>query len=148
MLAGAMAALLLSGCTVAVDDWQESVGDLPVYPGAKALTAPAPAIAGVSFTGSFADTTTDGSQFATEDDVDLVLQFYRDAMRSYGRRFECRGAVNVQARGRTEELRCIPSGASDSVQIAASVPGRHAIVRVTPAVNGATFTLLNVRTRH
>ena len=148
ILAGATAALLVCGCSVAVDDWQERVRDLPVYPGARVVTASVPSTAGLSFTGSFADTTTYSSHFATDDDVDLVLQFYRDVLGGYGARFECRGTVNVQARGGTEKLRCIGRGASDSLQLAASVPGRHAVVRVTPGVNGSTFTLMNVRTRH
>ena len=147
IVAGATAALLVSGCTVAVDDWQESQRDLPVYPGAKAVTQPPPP-AGVSFTGSFADTRTYSSHFATDDGIDLVLQFYRDAMRNYGAPFECRGTVNLRARGHTEELRCIPGGVSDSVQLVGSLPGHYALVRVTPAVAGTTFTLVNVRTRH
>lgn len=147
ILAGATAALLVCGCSVAVDDWQESVRDLPVYPGAKVVTPSLPSTAGVSFTGSFADTTAYSAHFATDDDVDLVLQFYRDVMAGYGARFECRGTVNVQARGRTEELRCIGRGASASVQLVTSVPGHHSVVRVTPGTNGSAFTLMNVRTR-
>lgn len=147
ILAGAAAALLVSGCTVAVDDWQESMRDLPVYPGAKAVTPPPPP-AGVSFTGSFADTRTYSSHFATDDEVDLVLQFYRDAMRNYGAPFECRGTVNLRARGHAEELRCIRGRVSDSLQLVGSVRGHYALVRVTAAVTGTTFTLVSVRTRH
>jgi hypothetical protein len=166
MLAGATAALLVSGCTVAVDDRHETVRaghvqtvsvvdpdrpesppDLPVYPGAQAVTPPPPPPE-VSFTGRFADTATYSSQFATDDGADLVLEFYRDAIRDYDARFECRGTVNVRARGGAEELRCIYGGVADSVQLGVSVPGHHALVRVTPAVTGSTFTLVNVRTRH
>jgi hypothetical protein len=167
MLVGAAAAAFVSGCTVAVDDRHETVRsgraqtavsvfnpdrpesppDLPVYPGAKAVTPPPPPF-NVSFSGRFAATSAYSSHFATDDGVGLVLQFYRDAMRNYSERFECRGTVNVRARGGTEELRCIPHGGSDSVQLAVSVPGHHAVVRVAPAVTGSTFTLVNVRTRH
>jgi hypothetical protein len=164
-LAGAAAALLVSSCNVGID-WHEtrvarvqtavsafnpgrpgSPSGLPVYPRAKAVT-PAPGRTDVSFTGRFADTRTYSSHFATDDGVDLVLQFYRGAMRNYGARFECRGTVNVRARGGTEELRCIDRGATDSVQLAASEPGHHALVRITPAVTGSTFTLVSVRTSH
>jgi hypothetical protein len=166
MLAGAAAALLVSGCTVAVDrqettrvrmqtaesvfnpDRPESPQDLPVYPGAKAVRPLPPSTAGVSFTGRYADTRTYSSHFATDYGVDVVLQFYRDALRKLGAPVECRGTINVQARGRTEELRCIPRGASDAMQLAVAVPGHHAVVRVAPAVTGSTFTLVNVRTRH
>lgn len=165
-LAGAAAALLVSGCTIGVDwhetrvvrvqtaasavnpDRPDSPAGLPVYPRARAATPAPPIPADVSFTGSFADTRTYSSHFATDDGVDLVLQFYRDTMRNYGARFECRGTVNVRARGGTEELRCIRRETSDSVQLAVSLPGRHALVRVTPAATGSTFTLVNVRTRH
>lgn len=164
-LAGAAAALLVSGCTVAVD-WQETravrvqtaaalrpdqpeaQAELPVYPGAKAVTPAHLLPPAVSFTGRFADAGTYSSHFATDDSADLVLQFYRDAMQKYGARLECRGTMNLRARGRTEELRCIRRGASDSVQLAVSELGHHALVRVTPAVTGATFTVVNVRTRH
>lgn len=168
MFAGASAALLVSGCRVAVDrqesvravrvettvsvfnaDQPEPPPELPVYPRAKVVTPPLPpSTADVSFTGRFADTRTYSSHFATDDGVDLVLQFYRDAMGNHSARFECRGTVNVRARGRTEELRCIRGGASDSVQLGVSVSGHHALVRVTPAGTGSTFTLVNVRTRH
>jgi hypothetical protein len=165
LVAGAAAALLVSGCSVGVDwhetrvvrvqtaasavnpDRTESPAGLPVYPRARAAT-PAPPLADVSFTGSFADTSTYSSHFATDDGVDRVLQFYRDTMRNYGARFECRGTVNVRARGGTEELRCIHRGDSDSVHLAVSVRGHHALVRVTPAVIGSTFTLVNVRATH
>ena len=77
-----------------------------------------------------------------------MLPPYRYAMRNYGARFECRGTINVRGRGRTDELGCIRRDASDSVQLAVSEPGHHALVRVTPAVTGSTFTLVSVRTRH
>ena len=169
VFAGAAATLIVYGCAVDVDHResirtvraQTPVGvfkldrpsspaiDLPVYPRANRTTPRVPVPpAVVSFTGRFADIGTRSSHFATHDGVDLVLQFYRDVMRTYSALLECRGTINVRARGRTEELRCIDRGTSDSVQLAVSMPSHHAVVSVKPAGTGSTFTVVNVRTRH
>lgn len=156
MCAGALAALVASGCALDVERRESTrtvrlrtpALDLPVYPRAKAVAARFSVPPAVSFTGRFADTAAHSSHFATDDGVDLVLRFYRDAVRKRGESLECRGTINVRAHGRTEDLRCV-RGASESVQLAVSpVPGHHAVVSVTPAVTGSTFTLVNVRTKH
>ena len=122
---------------------------LPRYPHATTLTATRPPRPDdVSFTGRFADTRIQSLRFVTDDDVDLVLRFYREAMREHGAPLGCRGTINVRAQGHTEELRCIHRAASESVQLVVSVPGDHAVVSVAPAATGSTFTLMNVRTRH
>jgi hypothetical protein len=156
LLAGAAAALLVSGCRLDVT-WRDRMPTgglesppihLPVYPRAIAVTPPLPSPPdGVSFTGRFADTSIQSWQFATGDDVDRVLYFYRDAMRTHGAPLVCRGTINVRATRRTQELRCLGRGARDSVQLAVSVPGQYAVVSVRSAGIGSTFTLMNVGTR-
>ena len=156
LLAGAAAALLVSGCGLDVT-WRDSTRTdgpesppirLPVYPRALAVTPPLPSPPeGVSFTGRFADTSVRSWQFATSDDVSRVVYFYRDAMQRYGSALVCRGTINVRATRRTQELRCLGGGAPHSVQLAVSVPGRHAVVSVRPAGTGSTFTVVNVGTR-
>ena len=154
LLAGATA-LLVSGCGLDVT-WRDSMRTdgpesppihLPVYPRAIAIKPLPSPPDGVSFTGRFADTSIHSSEFATRDDVNRVLYFYRDAMRRHGAPLVCRGTINVRATRRTEELRCLGRRAHDSIQLAVSVPGQHAIVSVRPVGAGSTFTLVNVGTR-
>jgi hypothetical protein len=140
----------ITSCTIEVRRDQEHMGqrvDLAVYPDARLATWEEPAAAYVSFSGTFADTHVVSRSFDSDDVPEVILQFYRNAMRAYGAVTECRGTINVRRRRGIEKLVCIERPASPAVQLAVAVDGRHPIVVVKPRGTAARFAILYVHTR-
>jgi hypothetical protein len=122
---------------------------LRVYPGARPLRdSDDPESANVNVSSRWFDVRVVAAKYASPDDQDKILEFYRKEMRTYGAVTECRGEVDF--RGRTHERRavCQERPLSRDVQLVTGTEDRQRVVAVKPRGTGSEFSLVYVNTRN
>jgi hypothetical protein len=144
-LAVALIAVSVTACSMDIDrnvDARDT--GLPGYPGARLVQdTDGPESARVSIDTSLFGLGVVAAEFETDDGVETVLAFYRDAMQQYGAVTECRGDIQFK----DDRAVCDPEPASDEVQLVTGTEGDQRIVAVKPRGAGSEFAVVHVRTR-
>ena len=170
-LAAAFASvLLLGGCLVERDDQpggrknvdiHTPVGDLsvvndskapdtglPVYPGARVQRKDDHSeSANVNIDTSFFGVKVAAATFESDDAPGAIVDFYRNAMRTYGPVTECRGDVDFRGRPGSKEPVCREKASSRELQLVAGTEDRQRVVSVKPRGSGSEFAVVHVETR-
>jgi hypothetical protein len=78
---------------------------------------------------------------------DVILDFYRREMRTYGPVTECRGDVDFKGGAGSRRVVCNEKPAADEVQLVTGTEDRQRVVSVKPRGAGSEFSLVYVNTR-
>jgi len=171
ILAGALPALFLGGCSI--DVREEEQGDrkrvdirtpvggmrvntnvdtpatgLAVYPGARPLqNGDEPRSADVDISASVFGVRVLAAKFRSDDAPGDIVDFYRKELGAYGAVTECKGNIDFRGRGGSEEVVCKPKLASRSIQLVAGTKEQHRLVSIEPRRGGSEFAVVYIRTR-
>jgi hypothetical protein len=119
---------------------------LPVYPGARALRdRDEPANANVSVGSAWFGVRVVAAKFESPDTQDRILDFYRDAMKTYGDVTECKGNVDFRGRRGARRPVCKDTGFSRDIQLVVGSEEQQRIVAVKPRGAGSEFTVVYVQ---
>jgi hypothetical protein len=174
---GMVAALLLTGCTIKSNEGQDGKDKkvdiktpfgnlkvdegvdardtgLPLYAGAKPYQKPDSDhnAANVNISSNFFGIKVVAAEYTTLDPPDKVRSFYENALKSYGKVIECKGAYdnNVQV-DKSKSDGNAPVDCSDThgndmseVQLKVGTRNHQHVVGVRPDGNGARFSLVYV----
>jgi hypothetical protein len=167
-LAAAFASVISAGgCMVERDDHegktrvdiQSPVGDLsvrsdetpadtglPVYPGARLQRKDDDHAesANVEIDTFLFDVKVAAASFESDDAPGAIVDFYRNAMTSYGSVTECRGEIDF--RGRSRQPVCKEKPGSRELQLVVGTEGHQRVVSIEPRGDGSEFALVYVRT--
>ena len=130
---------------------------LPLYAGAKPYQKPDhdSNSANVNISSSFFGVKVVAAEFTSTDAPDKVLDYYRNAMKTYGHVVECKGSysdnLNVQKDNNKNDdvpVDCSDShGNSDGVELKVGTRKHQHVVGVRPDGSGSRFALVYVNTR-
>ena len=117
---------------------------LAVYPGARPLQdEDEPESADVNVGNSLFGVKVIAAKFESTDTQERIIDFYRNALKSYGDVTECRGNVNFRG-GRPI---CREKASARDFQLVVGPEDRQRIVSVKPRGTGTEFALVYVQTR-
>jgi hypothetical protein len=166
VIAGSLA---LAACNVAVDkgddrknvDIRTPLGNLSVHNGAEPPDTGLPVYQGarpvrehdsdqnadVSIGTSLFGVKVRAAKFESDDAPDRILDFYKDAMKSYGTVTECHGDVDFKGPSGARTPVCRDRGGRDGIELVVGSEARHRIVAVKPRARGSEFSLVYLETR-
>jgi len=140
--------LSVTGCSIDVYPAdRRHIIHLPVYPDARPVHVEHTPGTNVTFTGRFSETSVVPRTFESDDQPEVILEFYRQILEARGPVMECRGTINVQRRRGGETLGCLERSSSQAVRLVGGSAGQHSIVAVTTNGPAAQFAVLDVHTR-
>jgi hypothetical protein len=121
---------------------------LPVYPGAQPLRDSSEGdSAHVTVTTPLFGLDVVAAKYETADASDLVTEFYRREMRTYGDVIECRGDVDFKVRRAARDAICNQNATTHELKLAVGTEHRHRTVSVVRRGSGSEFSVVYVHTR-
>lgn len=87
------------------------------------------------------------ARFDSDDAPQSIVDFYKEAMKSYGSVTECRGDINFKGRRGAKRPVCDSHPRSREVQLVAGNEEQHRMVVVKPRGTGSEFALVYLETR-
>jgi len=117
---------------------------LPVYPGARPLREGKDhENANVNIDTAWFGVKVAAATFESGDRPEMVADFYRREMRTFGEVTECRGDIDFKGHGPV----CKERHRSESIQLAAGSEEHHRLAVVKPRGSGSELALVHVQTR-
>jgi hypothetical protein len=121
---------------------------LAVYPGAKLLKDDEEDgdSADVNISSPFFGLRVVAAEFASDDEPQKVVEFYRNEMKTYGDVVECRGNIDFESAEGVNKPVC-KDRATQEVQLVAGTEENHRLIAVKPRDNGSEFAMVYIDTR-
>jgi hypothetical protein len=121
---------------------------LPVYPGATLLKDDEDDgdSADVNISSPFFGLRVVAAEFASDDEPQKVIEFYRNEMKSYGDVVECRGNIDFEGGDSGQKAVC-KDQATREVQLVAGTEENHRLIAVKPRGSGTEFAMVYIDAR-
>jgi hypothetical protein len=121
---------------------------LPVYPGATLLKDDEDDgdSADINISSPFFGLRVVAAEFASEDEPQKIVDFYKNEMKSYGDVVECRGNIDFEDSDGVQKPVC-KDQATREVQLVAGTEENHRLIAVKPRGSGAEFAMVYIDAR-
>jgi hypothetical protein len=122
---------------------------LPVYPGAKLLKDDEDDgdSADVNISSPLFGLRVVAAEFASDDEPQKVVEFYRNEMKNFGDVVECRGNVDFEVGDGGGSKPVCKEQASRDVQLVAGTAENHRLIAVKPRGSGSEFAMVYIDAR-
>jgi len=121
---------------------------LPVYPGARLLKDDEDDgdSADVNISSPLFGLRVVAAEFASDDEPQKIVEFYKNEMKSYGEVVECRGNIDFEG-GDTGKKPVCKDQATRDVQLVAGTEENHRLIAVKPRGSGSEFAMVYIDAR-
>lgn len=122
---------------------------LPVYPGAQPVRdeGEQSGSANVNIGALGFGVQVVAMKFESNDAPESIVDFYTNAMKTYGEVTECRGDIDFKGRSGSEQPVCDEKPSSRDIQLVTGTAEQHRIVDVRPRGSGTEFAVVYIQTR-